>query len=548
MKLPYTPSSFHLRRPISSFFTPATTPPPYPPPSPPHHFTYFQSILDQIKLLSKTPPKNPSLTTLVSLINKPHLLNSATSLILIDYLSQINKIGRAKLVLSHLKKSRNNISDHFLYSLVFDFIIKDGTINDVENVWSEICGSSKSFDFFSEYVIFVCKFGGLVEIKDVYERLLMSNGSVIKRQCYVALCGALCNVNEGLLAKNVVTKMYDKCMDVDNWTYFSMFRCFCRNGDIFEADLVLRKLVENGFVIDICVYGTFLHGLCKSGKYREANKLFKKLSKRVPAGGFGEKRLMLREGRRAIFQLKCEGVVPEMMVYESYFRALCSVGKLDEAEVLLKKMISGRTLPEICVYGSFIKALFRVGRDEDAMKFFKTQKKKGLVRVDEIGSYVIMQLCEKGKTDDALKLFEEIAMVKGFVNGSDICNSILDSYWKEKCVAKAENFFEKWRSSEGNYGRPNIMSYTVMLNGYCNHNDVAKALMVFKEILKSKMVVNGALYERIISVLCDCGRVSEAFEYLNDMIESGHFGFCKRWRTFFQSVLTADEHSILIES
>ncbi|GMP45700.1 hypothetical protein CsSME_00014135 [Camellia sinensis var. sinensis] len=47
-----------------------------------------------------------------------------------------------------------------------------------------------------------------------------------------------------------------------------------------------------------------------------------------------------------------------MIAYETYFRSLCSAGRLDEAEALSKKTMKKRTVLEICVYGSFIKALF----------------------------------------------------------------------------------------------------------------------------------------------------------------------------------------------
>nr|GEU89764.1 hypothetical protein [Tanacetum cinerariifolium] len=528
--------SSHLRQPFASLTTLTF------PTSP--HLTHLQSIITQIKHISKAP-QNP--TSLDSLLAKTHLLNPSNSLIIVDFLSQINKLSRAKTIISYLK-SRKLANDVFLYSLVFNYVVKDGSINDVENAWQEIYGSVKRFDFFYKYVVLVCKNGSFEEIKAVYDRVVINGGvDVLEGKCYGVLCVGLCDVNEGFLAKTVVEVMWDKGMVVNDWTYFSMFQCFCRNGVFDEADLVLRRLVKNGFVLDICVYGSFLYGLCKAGKDREANKLFKKLLKRVPVRGVREGDVVLREGRRAIFQLKCEGVMPEIMVYECYFRALCNAGKLDEAEVLLKKMLSGRILPEICVYGSFIKALFRAGRDDDAMKFFKNQRKKGLVSVDEIGRYVIMGLCEKGIGDDAFRLFNEIKTVNNFVNSSDVCNSILDSYWKESSAAKAGLFFEKWQLDEGKYGRPNVITYTIMLNGYCNDNDVSKALVVFEEMLKRK-VVNGAVYERIIKLLCSCGRVHEALKYLNDSIENGHFLFCKRWRVLFQSVFSMDECCVSVGS
>lgn len=78
-----------------------------------------------------------------------------------------------------------------------------------------------------------------------------------------------------------------------------------------------------------------------------------------------------------------------------------------------------------------------------------------------------------------------------------------------------------------NYGKTNVMTYAIMLNGYCNYKDVSKALAVFEEMLRRKLA-NGGVCKRTIRILCDCGQVNEALKYLNDSIENGHFLFCKR--------------------
>lgn len=240
----------------------------------------------------------------------------------------------------------------------------------------------------------MCKFVAVSEIKRICERILLLGSRGLRKQSYVALIGALCRVNEGLLAKEIVRQVYDKGLNVDNFTYFVMFQCFCRNGDLDEADLILRKLVQGNYYIDICIYGNFIYVPCKTSKFREANKLFCELVKSDCFGG--SKFEFFKEGKRAIFQLNCSGAVPEMIAYETYFRSLCSAGRLDEAEALSKKMMKKRTVLEICVYGSFIKALFWAGWGEDAMKFFEVERKKGIVRVDEIARFIIIGYVKKG--------------------------------------------------------------------------------------------------------------------------------------------------------
>lgn len=60
-----------------------------------------------------------------------------------------------------------------------------------------------------------CIFGEVDEVKDVNDGILMGGGSCLVRNCYVALCVASCNVDDGFLPRSVVNEMYDKGIEVD---------------------------------------------------------------------------------------------------------------------------------------------------------------------------------------------------------------------------------------------------------------------------------------------------------------------------------------------
>lgn len=459
-------------------------------------------------------------------------------LIVLHYLAQIKKLGRAKDVFLKIK-SKGQVKDCFLFSLVYDSLVSNGKIDDVEIVWNELCGNDLKIDV-SDYVIYVCKYCGGDEIKSVFERVVRG-GRVLRKESYGALISALCRENEGGLGKEVVRVMRGVGFRVDCFSYYVLFRCFCRNGEVDEADWVLRMLVKRKFHVDICVYGNFMYALCKTGKFREAKKLFLRLTKQDNVGG-SKKLDSLKEGRRVIFQLKSEDNVPNILAYESYFRSLCDMGRLDEAEVVLKKMMNSRTVPEICVYGSFIKALFVADRDKDAIRFFQVEKKKGLVKVDEIASYVIMGLCQNGKLDEAVRFLNETAAEFGrFSNCSNVCNCILNRYWTENRLAEAEYLFRRLKDS--NYGVPDVSTYEIMINGYCNQSDVVNTLLLFQEMVDRKIAVSCALYEVVIRALCSCGSLREALKYLNNMVESGNIVSSMRWKTFFSSTFASLEHS-----
>ncbi|KAF8406105.1 hypothetical protein HHK36_008185 [Tetracentron sinense] len=506
------------------------------------HIRYMTDFCALIRNLSKNSRNYGALSDLDSMLAKTHYLDYATSVLVIDGLCLLRKLVRTKSVLSNLRKKGNG-SDYFLYSLVIHCLIKEGRIEDVESVWNEVCGyelpSIRRIDA-SDFAIHLCKFGDVPQIESIFKRVLMGGG-VLKQQSYIALIGALCRENEGLLAKEVLQEMKKKGVRPDNLTYLIMFQCFCRNGDLDEADSVLRKLFRRKCNMDICIYGSFIFGLCKMGKLREADKLFRKLIKGEPSRVSGVE--ILKEGRRAIFQLNCWGVIPEIMVYENYFRSLCSVGRLGEAEMLLKEMMGKKAVPEVCVYTTFIKALFRAGRAEDAIRFFKVERKKGLVPMEETARSIIMGLCEMGRYDDAWRIFDEIITNDGgFVPATNICNCFIRSYWKVGRLAEAMRLFEKMQ--DGRFRGPDVTTYMVMVNGLCNQGNVSKALCIFEEMQKNNISVNGALYEVIIKALCERGRLEEAHQYLNKMIENGHLVSYVKWKSLFESVFVRNAHGV----
>lgn len=519
------------RRQLSIYSSPF---PAAPPPPSSDHFLYLKDLFSIFTALSNNPRNYKALSTLNSLLSQAHHLDAATSVLVIHALSQLNKLQRAKSLIFNLK-SQANLSHYFLYSVVIDSVVKHGTIDEVEAFWADIF-RPPTIDV-SDYVIYVCKFGDANDIRRVSHRILMGC-SGLRQQSYAGLLGALCRENEGVLAKEVLRQMKSRGFRCDDITSFVLFRCFCRNGNLDEADLILRKLVKRRYHIDVCVYGSFIHGLCKSGKFREAGKLFRKLIKKDCFKVDGAE--LLKEGRRAIFQLNCEGVVPEVMAYEIYFRSLCSAGKLDEAEVLLKKMMKRRTVPEICVHGSFVKALCRAGREVDAMKFFYVERKKGLIQVDELAGFVIEELCGIGKVDDAGRIFHETLANGGFVNPTAASNCILASYWEVGRVAEAEKLFGSMQT--GGFGWPDLLTYTTMVSGYCNQGNVSKAVSLFGEIAHSNIPVNGKLYEIIVRGLCDGGQLKEAHMYLNEMIKNGHMISFTRWKALFYSTFVGNKH------
>ncbi|KAJ8471076.1 hypothetical protein OPV22_025419 [Ensete ventricosum] len=437
----------------------------------------FQILSFLLQVLSKTPSDPKSFAALDSALAEAHLLDSTASVLLIRALSRCKKLTRAKSVLSGLKQ-RGTIPDLFLYSLVLQCLLPEALIRDVELVWHDIKGGgADGISGASDFVIGLCRHRvDTSEIEQVYRRVSRSRWSLSRQS-------------------------------------------FCRVGNVFEADLVLRGMVHRwNCKLDILIYGNFLYGLCKSGKLREARKLFVKLLKKgqnikdslIP---------VLKPGRRVIFQLSSTKLISKSVAFGAYFQSLCKTGRIEEAEMLLKEATEKNIPVETCVYVSFIEALCRAGRAEEAVELLDLEKKKQSVSVGDITVAVIAGLCKLGQVDDGYRLLLDM-INRGVSPTAQVCNWILKSYWVTGRMEEAVGLFEKLRA--GNCGgcvRPDASTYSLMIHGFLGRGDIVMAVSFIEQMEREKMQVDVGLHSSVVRSLFTTGKLEETQHYMNKMIE-----------------------------
>ncbi|RZS07858.1 hypothetical protein BHM03_00038792 [Ensete ventricosum] len=510
----------------------------------------FQILSFLLQVLSKTPSDPKSFAALDSALAEAHLLDSTASVLLIRALSRCKKLTRAKSVLSGLKQ-RGTIPDLFLYSLVLQCLLPEALIRDVELVWHDIKGGgADGISGASDFVIGLCRHRvDTSEIEQVYRRVSRSRWS-LSRQRYMALIGALCQSScpNPSLARAVLREMEEKGFEADELTYFAIFRSFCRVGNVFEADLVLRGMVHRwNCKLDILIYGNFLYGLCKSGKLREARKLFVKLLKKgqnikdslIP---------VLKPGRRVIFQLSSTKLISKSVAFGAYFQSLCKTGRIEEAEMLLKEATEKNIPVETCVYVSFIEALCRAGRAEEAVELLDLEKKKQSVSVGDITVAVIAGLCKLGQVDDGYRLLLDM-INRGVSPTAQVCNWILKSYWVAGRMEEAIGLFEKLRA--GNCGgcvRPDASTYSLMIHGFLGRGDIVMAVSFIEQMEREKMQVDVGLHSSVVRSLFTTGKLEETQHYMNKMIESGSIASYAAWEEFTNSMTMRIEDIYTLKS
>ncbi|XP_008777992.2 putative pentatricopeptide repeat-containing protein At1g12700, mitochondrial [Phoenix dactylifera] len=505
---------------------------------------YAQDFSALVRNLSRNR-NNPRLLAAVdSTLAKTPLLDSTTSVLVLRGLSRCKKLTRAKAVLSGLKE-RGTIPEPFLYSLVLQCLVPESPIRDVESVWREIgSGPSNRCMDASDFVLYLCRRSeDAAEIERVCHRVSSSRWD-LRREGYVALIGAMCegnNPNPGL-ARNVLREMEEKGFEADELTYFALFQSFCRTGDVLEADSVLRTLVDRwDHELDISVYGNFFYSLCKSGRLREARKLFDKLAKK-DRGLEVNPAPCLKPGRRVIFQLSPSNKVTKVMTFEAYVRSLCSAGRVEDAERMLKEAARKSMVPEICVCRSFIEALFRAGRVDDAIGFFEAEKRRRHAEAGAMAAAVIEGLCEMGRVDEGCRLLCEM-VDEGFVPTAKVWNWILESYWEEGRVWEATGLFDRMRSGicGGGGARPTASTYSVMIHGFLRKGDIMTAISLLEDMAREKMPVSFSLCSGVALSIHAQGELELLHDYLNKMIENGILVSYAAWELLFESMTIRNE-------
>lgn len=88
-------------------------------------------------------------------------MDSFSSLILIDFLSRIKKLGRAKFVVLNLK-IKWKVSGYFLYILVLDYLVKMVNLMMLRLCGQRFVGLHSLLIYL--IMLYMCKFGGFNKI------------------------------------------------------------------------------------------------------------------------------------------------------------------------------------------------------------------------------------------------------------------------------------------------------------------------------------------------------------------------------------------------
>ncbi|MFQ6632863.1 hypothetical protein Gotur_010087 [Gossypium turneri] len=234
----------------------------------------------------------------------------------------------------------------------------------------------------------------------------------------------------------------------DMITYFAMIKGFCNAGRLEDACELFQAMREQGFSPNALVYSVLLEGICMHGSTEKALEFLEEME---TTGGscspnvitytsviksFCEKGHTM-EALRILDRMETCGCAPNRVTVITLIKGFCAEGHVEEAYKLIDK-VAGRGVSDGDCYSALVVSLIRINRLDEAEILFRKMLASG-AKPDGIAcSLIIREICRKGRVLDGFCLYDEIEQMR-FLSSidSDIYSILLVGLCQQSHLVEA---------------------------------------------------------------------------------------------------------------
>ncbi|KAF9595448.1 hypothetical protein IFM89_000366 [Coptis chinensis] len=307
---------------------------------------------------------------------------------------------------------------------------------------------------------------------------------------YEVIVYALCNAGEGDIAMEFYKEMVCKNIEVDMNLYKVLMNCLSRSGNILDVRLVgedmmnvsqvpqqkvyscilrsfcvgrrireslelLRELKNENIMLDPENFEVLVKGLCRDGKISDALEIVSIMKQNHVVDGniYGSiingylRRNEVSKAFDMFRSMKESGHTPKASSYTELMQYLFRSSEYNEACKLYHEMLESGIQPDIVAMTALVAGHIQNNHVPEAWKVFESMKEKGFRVTHKFYSVAIKELCKALRTDEALKLVNEMRNSKMKV-GDEIFQGITFALEKKGEVEKIDKFKQISRDSK----------------------------------------------------------------------------------------------------
>lgn len=300
---------------------------------------------------------------------------------------------------------------------------------------------------------------------------------------YNVVINALCKTGKMNKAKDVMEDMEVYGVSPNVVSYNTLIDGYCKLGGIgkmYKADAVLKEMVESKVSPNLATFNILIDGFWKDGNYSGSVKVFK--------------------------EMLDQDVKPNVITYNSLINGLCSGGKVSEAIGMHDKMVSEGVEPNLITYNSLINGFCKNSMLKEALDMFESLKGQGIVVTAKTYNMLIDAYCKSGKIEDGFALKEEMEQ-EGIVPNVETYNCLIGGLCRNDNMGEAKKLFDQLTSR----GLPDLVTYHILMDGYCSKGESRKAATLLKEgISKMGLKPRHLTYNILMEGYCKEGNLKAA--------------------------------------
>ncbi|RWW26227.1 hypothetical protein BHE74_00059890 [Ensete ventricosum] len=219
------------------------------------------------------------------------------------------------------------------------------------------------------------------------------------------------------------------------------------------------------------------------------------------------------------------GVPPETYTFNILISSLCDSDRIEEARLLFDNMPLKNCQPDEFSFGILICRYCKAGLTHRAVELLDEMERLGRSPNIVIYNTLISSFCKDGSIGEAEKLVERMRKDGLFPNVVTF-NSRISALCKAGRVLEAYQIFRDMQEDKVlGLPRPNQITFNLMLAGFCK-GDMLEEARALVELMK----VGGSLaslqsYNIWLSGLVKCGRLLEAQQLLEEMVQQAQAMF-----------------------
>ncbi|XVF87624.1 hypothetical protein PTKIN_Ptkin18bG0135100 [Pterospermum kingtungense] len=278
--------------------------------------------------------------------------------------------------------------------------------------------------------------------------------------------------------------------------------------EILEDQKKYKDISKEGFAARLI----FLYG--KSGMFDQAYKVFDEMPKRgllsfnalmgacVNAKKFDKVNGLFEELPEKL------SIEPDLVSYNTVIKALCEMGSLDSASLMLDEMEKKGVKPDLITFNTLLNAFFKKGRFDDGDKLWGKMVEKNVE--PDIRSYNsrLLGLVTEKRMEEAFNFVEEMRS-KGVKLDVFTFNYMIRGFVNEGKLEEAKEWYGQIRKNDC---APDKMTFAVLVPFLCDKGDLRFAIEVCKEIFGRKKLVSAALLQRVVDELVKASMIEDAKE------------------------------------